>query len=321
MSRTSSSLRARSRSRCSSSATVAPADRRQRLLGEALAERRRRPAAGSARPRASASRRAATSACSVSGMSSSSPSVADDAVGLAGLLEHTAVGQHPDRLDRIERDRPRPAPRCRARPAAGSPSTSPVTSSRIASSGSGSRCSDDDVPEPAPQSGRRSSSSGRARATTRIGDVARPARAVTRRSRAGPGRPTAGPRTTRTTVPASATRSKKRRHAANSSSRSPGGARRGRAGGQARLDPAALVLVGDVVVERRGEPRPRGRRSSSVSAMPARLRTISASAQNATPSPYDGQRPWCQKMVSARPSTYFCSSHSSRRLADAGRRR
>jgi hypothetical protein len=42
--------------------------------------------------------------------------------------------------------------------------------------------------------------------------------------------------------------------------------------------------------------------SSSASARPARRRTISPSAQNVTPSPNDGERPWCQKMSSLTPS-------------------
>ena len=51
---------------------------------------------------------------------------------------------------------------------------------------------------------------------------------------------------------------------------------------------------GDVVS--RPSPRLRSRvvASSSVSARPARPRTISPSAQNVMPSPYAGERPWCQ---------------------------
>ena len=48
--------------------------------------------------------------------------------------------------------------------------------------------------------------------------------------------------------------------------------------------------------------------------MPARIRTISASAQYDTPSPYDGQRPWCQRIVRSMPSRYFWSSQASRDL-------
>ena len=54
--------------------------------------------------------------------------------------------------------------------------------------------------------------------------------------------------------------------------------------------------------------------SSSFSARPARLRIISDSAQNDTPSPYDGERPSCQNMASAMPSLYLLNSHASRLL-------
>ena len=63
---------------------------------------------------------------------------------------------------------------------------------------------------------------------------------------------------------------------------------------EARLDPAPLALVGDALLERRrrcapaSSPRRRSRSS------PARLRTISPSAQKLIPSPYAGERPWCQ---------------------------
>ena len=52
----------------------------------------------------------------------------------------------------------------------------------------------------------------------------------------------------------------------------------------------------------------------SSSAMPRRWRTISASAQNATPSPYERQRPRCQSTVSTRPSAYFSNSQPRRDL-------
>ncbi len=53
---------------------------------------------------------------------------------------------------------------------------------------------------------------------------------------------------------------------------------------------------------------------SSSSTMPARPRTISASAQNATPSPYARHRPRCHHAESARPSKYFSNSHARRDL-------
>ncbi len=48
--------------------------------------------------------------------------------------------------------------------------------------------------------------------------------------------------------------------------------------------------------------------------MPARIRTISPSAQKVTPSPYAGHRPECHQIVSLSPSTYFASSQVSRDL-------
>ena len=83
----------------------------------------------------------------------------------------------------------------------------------------------------------------------------------------------------------SASRSKNSRHAANRSSRS-----RARAlleaeeVGEARLDPAPLLRVGDVLLDAAWSFA-EGGRGSSPSTMPARLRTISASAQYVTPSP------------------------------------
>src|SRR5215469_5931917 len=46
--------------------------------------------------------------------------------------------------------------------------------------------------------------------------------------------------------------------------------------------------------------------------MPSRCRTICASAQNATPSPYDRQRPRCHHNSPTSPSVYFSNSHPSR---------
>ena len=53
---------------------------------------------------------------------------------------------------------------------------------------------------------------------------------------------------------------------------------------------------------------------SSVSSRCARERTISPSDQNVIPSPYDGDRPSCQKIGSTRPSRYFWNSQASRLL-------
>ena len=54
---------------------------------------------------------------------------------------------------------------------------------------------------------------------------------------------------------------------------------------EAGRDETALGLVGDVPLDRRGELRQTRTSDSSSSRIPARPRTISASAQNATPSP------------------------------------
>ena len=48
--------------------------------------------------------------------------------------------------------------------------------------------------------------------------------------------------------------------------------------------------------------------------MPSRCRTISASAQNATPSPYDKHRPRCHHTSAFSPSAYFSNSQPSRDL-------
>ena len=52
-----------------------------------------------------------------------------------------------------------------------------------------------------------------------------------------------------------------------------------------RLDEPALLRVGEVLLDGGAELLAGGRRRSSSSTIPARLRTISASAQKATPSP------------------------------------
>ena len=52
----------------------------------------------------------------------------------------------------------------------------------------------------------------------------------------------------------------------------------------------------------------------SSSAIPSRCRTISASAQNATPSPYGRHRPRCHHTTSARPSAYLSNSQPTRDL-------
>ena len=81
--------------------------------------------------------------------------------------------------------------------------------------------------------------------------------------------------------------------------------------GEPRLDEAALLLVADVLLERGGSFAQCDWASSS-SRIPARPRTISASAQNATPSPYARQRPECHQTSSASPSMYFSNSQARR---------
>ena len=90
---------------------------------------------------------------------------------------------------------------------------------------------------------------------------------------------------TSTVGPRSAIRSNSVRHAAISSSRSAGRRRlKAQEGGQARLDPRPLVRVRQVLAAIAASAgRAVGR--SSDSAIRARRRTISASAQNARPSP------------------------------------
>ena len=121
------------------------------------------------------------------------------------------------------------------------------------------------------------------------------------------------------TGPSTAIRSKKMRQPANSSSRDSTSARR-------RHEPSSRASAGATYSRSAGSgtsgssPSRELRRATSArvllgDAEPAR--TISASAQKATPSPYDRQRPRCQNTCSIRPSTYFSNSQPSRRLADA----
>ncbi len=84
------------------------------------------------------------------------------------------------------------------------------------------------------------------------------------------------------------------------------------------LDPAPLLLVGDVLASV-AATLARVVASSSVSSRPQRPRTISPSAQKLMPSPYAGERPSCHQTVSTRPSRYLRNSQASRRLADARR--
>ena len=58
--------------------------------------------------------------------------------------------------------------------------------------------------------------------------------------------------------------------------------------------------------------------ASSVSISPARLRTISPRAQKVIPSPYAGERPWCQSIDSLIPSMYLWNSQARRLLPMPG---
>ena len=174
--------------------------------------------------------------------------------------------------------------------AAGRPGTNPASRSRIAASGSGSSETDVKFLVPAPQFGRLSRSSGRARVTTRIGEFfdhssrwsmksSRPLSAQWRSSNR------------RTVVPRSAMRSKKIRHAANNTSRPPAGACStpssvSSAGSTQRRSCSSFTKSATVAAI-----RCRVVASSSFSASPTRRRTISPSAQKAIPSPYAGERP------------------------------
>ena len=121
-----------------------------------------------------------------------------------------------------------------------------------------------------------------------------------------------------TTVPWAAIRSKNVRQAENSSSRAIGVAvsrpsstssaasthcRSASSGTQRSIASATFARVVG---------------SSSVSARPARPRTISPSAQNVIPSPYAGDRPACHHTVSTTPSRYFESSQIEPALAGPG---
>ena len=99
---------------------------------------------------------------------------------------------------------------------------------------------------------------------------------------------------TRMVVPLSEIRSKKVRHAVKSSSRPPGAASPTpssdrSAGSICRRSASSSTNSASVAAI-----RSRVATSSSSSRSPARRRTISPRAQKVTPSPKDGERPWCQ---------------------------
>ncbi len=78
-----------------------------------------------------------------------------------------------------------------------------------------------------------------------------------------------------------------------------------------RDDPSMVVGIGEVLGDE-GLDLVRDLSASSVSAIRARWRTISPNDHRVTPSPYAGERPWCQSKVSVRSSTYCRSSQAGR---------
>ena len=121
-----------------------------------------------------------------------------------------------------------------------------------------------------------------------------------------------------TTGCAAASRSKNSRQPANSSSRDkapPPSPANATPSNRASRAPAYARSAGSGM--NRSSPAASLRAATSAgssSAMPSRCRTISASAQNATPSPYDRQRPRCHHRSAASPSAYFSNSQPSRDL-------
>ena len=194
----------------------------------------------------------------------------------------------------------------------GSPGTRPARSARISSSASGPSASDVEARAP-PHVGRRSSSSGRARVRTKIGWLRLHSRTCSMKS-SSPSSAHWRSSNTRATVPFSAIRSKNVRQPAKSRSRPPGGAsatpRRASRQGSMKSRSAGS---GTCVARAAATPA-RVVASSSPSTRPARLRTISPSAQKLIPSPYDGQRPWCHQTVSTTPSVYLLNSQARRLL-------
>ena len=183
----------------------------------------------------------------------------------------------------------------------------------MAPSGNGSSDSATKLRRPAPQSRWRCRKSERARVSSRMGWPSDHSAMWSMKSR----RPWSAQwmsSKTSTVVPCALTRSKNVRHAANSSSRSSvrtssrpsrpssfGSIQRRSASSGTYASSAAAILARVVT-------------GSSLSASPARLRTISPRAQKVMPSPYAGERPWCQKTSFTRPSMYLRNSHASRLL-------
>ena len=174
---------------------------------------------------------------------------------------------------------------------------------------------------PPPQSGRRSSSSGRAQQTTRVVRLRR-GRQVRRRTRAGRRPPTEGRRSrARAAVARRATRGRcasprKAEFADREAPRRPAQGRRAARGSRrpSGAPPRARVVHSRHELLRRTT-------ASSFSWMPASALTISASAQNETPSPYGRQRPYRHVMIASSSSTSRASSATRRLLPIPGTRR
>ena len=180
--------------------------------------------------------------------------VADRTVAAVGHLEAARRPRAPGRSRRRRAGCRRPVPGSPRRPSRAARARSRRGARASPSVASGSRASVVSERAAAPQPGRRSSSSGRARVTTRIGELRDQARSWSMKSR----RPeSAHCRSSkrRIVVPCSAIRSKKIRQAAKSDVASAG---RGRLEPQERqqrrLDPAAILVVRHELGHRRGDP-------------------------------------------------------------------
>ena len=192
-----------------------------------------------------------------------------------------------------------------SRRSSGRPGTNPSSSSVIADSESGPRWSDVKLRCPAPQFGRLSSSSGRVRTSTKSGLDFRPLEQVldeVEQARVRPlhvlehedGRIRIG-------EPLEEEPPGCEQVVALVRGLLLGDTEQAR---EQRLDEFPLVLsrMCSVSVASSFE---RAVASSSSSEMRARMRTMSASAQYVTPSPYARQRPRCQYTLSTRPSKYL----------------
>ena len=212
------------------------------------------------------------SACSVSGTSS------DRTVPVGGNApssdDQSAVEQHADRLDRVERNALGPLqhliPHLLREP--GNESGEELRHRRVA----GERLETEwKLRPPAPQVGRRSMSSGRASVRTKMGKFRDHSRRYSTKSSTGVGPLEVLEDDDERYV--SASRSMNRRQPEKRSSWSAAAVPRAREGGRAAARPRARLRRGRAA-RACAELRPRLSRSSS-SRMPALERTISASAQ------------------------------------------